>query len=88
MFLAFCTCGNPAKIKKDQSEIALMATDSVLTDPVIVAANRTGEYLPLLKGKKVGVVANQTSVIFKNTGYEVGGTKGKVQNTRREKDRE
>ncbi len=81
MFLAFCTCGNPAKIKKDQSEIALMATDSVLTDPVIVAANRTGEYLPLLKGKKVGVVANQTSVIFKNTGYEVGGTKGKVQNT-------
>ena len=34
--------------------------------PIIVGANRTELYLPLLKGKRVGVVANQTSVIFKN----------------------
>lgn len=33
--------------------------------PIIVAANQTQEYLPLLKGKRVGIVANQTSVIFK-----------------------
>ena len=32
---------------------------------IIVGANRTELYLPLLKGKRVGVVANQTSVIFK-----------------------
>ena len=32
---------------------------------VIVGANQTDKYLPLLNGKKVGVVANQTSVIFK-----------------------
>ncbi|MFK7834024.1 MAG: exo-beta-N-acetylmuramidase NamZ domain-containing protein, partial [Winogradskyella sp.] len=31
---------------------------------IIVGANRTKLYLPLLKGKRVGVVANQTSVIF------------------------
>ncbi|MFC0605953.1 exo-beta-N-acetylmuramidase NamZ family protein [Winogradskyella pulchriflava] len=31
---------------------------------IIVGANRTKEYLPLLRGKRVGVVANQTSVIF------------------------
>ncbi|MCG1034762.1 exo-beta-N-acetylmuramidase NamZ family protein [Polaribacter sargassicola] len=36
------------------------------TEPkIIVAANQTEKYLPMLKGKNVGVVANQTSVIFK-----------------------
>ena len=33
---------------------------------ITVGANKTEEYLPLLKDKKVAVVANQTSVIFKN----------------------
>lgn len=33
--------------------------------PLIVGANRTKRYLPLLKGKKIGVVSNQTTVIFK-----------------------
>jgi uncharacterized protein YbbC (DUF1343 family) len=32
---------------------------------IIVGANSTTEYLPLLKNKKVAIVANQTSVIFK-----------------------
>lgn len=32
---------------------------------IIVGANRTGQYLPMLKDKKIAVVANQTSVIFK-----------------------
>ncbi len=36
---------------------------------IVVAANRTSAYLPLLEGKKVGIVANQTSVIFKENGY-------------------
>lgn len=34
------------------------------TNPII-GANRTELYLPILKGKRVGIVANQTSVIFK-----------------------
>jgi len=33
---------------------------------IIVGANQTEAYLPLLKGKRVGIVANQTSVIFKD----------------------
>lgn len=33
---------------------------------ILVGANQTHLYLPLLKGKSVAVVANQTSVIFKN----------------------
>lgn len=37
---------------------------------IIVGANSTKEYLPLLKNKKVAIVANQTSVIFnKNKSY-------------------
>ncbi|WP_111684327.1 exo-beta-N-acetylmuramidase NamZ family protein [Winogradskyella tangerina] len=32
--------------------------------PIIVGANQTERYLPLLKAKRVGIVANQTSVIF------------------------
>jgi len=35
----------------------------VLTGQVITGAARTGEYLPLLYGKRVAVVANQTSII-------------------------
>ncbi|MDU8885382.1 DUF1343 domain-containing protein [Yeosuana sp. MJ-SS3] len=36
--------------------------------PVIVGANQTEKYLPFLNGKRVGIVANQTSVLFKNDG--------------------
>lgn len=36
---------------------------------IIVAANRTEAYFPLVKNKKIGVVANQTSVIYKEDGY-------------------
>ncbi|MEM1259720.1 MAG: DUF1343 domain-containing protein [Bacteroidota bacterium] len=36
------------------------------TEEIIIAANRTEHYVPSLKGKRVGIVANQTSVIFKN----------------------
>ncbi|WP_027138683.1 exo-beta-N-acetylmuramidase NamZ family protein [Gaetbulibacter saemankumensis] len=36
------------------------------TENIIVGANQTAAYMPLLKGKRIGIVANQTSVIFKN----------------------
>ncbi|MEM8509299.1 MAG: DUF1343 domain-containing protein [Bacteroidota bacterium] len=36
---------------------------------IVVGANRTASYIPLVKGKSVGIVANQTSVIFKENGY-------------------
>jgi len=49
-------------------EKQLLATPSDTT--IIVAANRTNTYVPLLLDKKVGVVANQTSVIFKGTSYQ------------------
>ncbi len=41
-----------------------LATRAEKTDAVVVGANRTGAYFPLLKGKEFALVANQTSVIF------------------------
>jgi uncharacterized protein YbbC (DUF1343 family) len=35
---------------------------------IVIGANQLDKYLPLIKGKKIGIVANQTSVIFKDTG--------------------
>ncbi|WP_299680942.1 DUF1343 domain-containing protein [uncultured Dokdonia sp.] len=37
--------------------------------PIIVGANRTKEYLPLLQNKKVGVVTNQSGLIFKTPNH-------------------
>ena len=39
-------------------------TNSINEKAIIVGANRTEIYLPILQGKRVGLVANQTSVIF------------------------
>lgn len=37
---------------------------------IVIGANQTNKYLPLLADKKIGIVGNQTSVIFKeNDGY-------------------
>jgi uncharacterized protein YbbC (DUF1343 family) len=64
-FLVFSSCGNTTKETKENITETSDSITAAETKPVIVAANRTASYLPLLKGKKVGVVANQTSVIFK-----------------------
>ncbi len=53
--------------KKTDTTAINVKSDSLLK--ISVAANRTTTYLPLLKDKSVGVVANQTSVIFKENGY-------------------
>ncbi|MGB7394502.1 MAG: DUF1343 domain-containing protein [Pricia sp.] len=70
LVLTCCACGNGSEKSGPEPKIALAERDSLVPKPVVVAANRTGEYLPLLQGKKVGVVANQTSVIFKGMDSE------------------
>ena len=68
------SCGKLFK-SEDQSTKYEVAVDSEIPSydsndkPIIVGANQTETYLPILKGKRVGMVANQTSVIFKNEGY-------------------
>ncbi|MEK6154514.1 DUF1343 domain-containing protein [Flavobacteriaceae bacterium 3-367] len=68
LVLLLFACANQAKKDTADTLEARMKTEQKTTPPIVVAANRTGYYLPLLKGKRVGVVANQTSVIFKNPG--------------------
>jgi len=68
--LILSSCGKKVQSVKKNIETAL-TKDIVIPKPkIIVAANRTNAYIPLLKDKKIAVVANQTSVIFKKTAKE------------------
>ncbi|MFG6686190.1 exo-beta-N-acetylmuramidase NamZ domain-containing protein [Mariniflexile sp. HNIBRBA6329] len=64
--LVMISCGNFYKEKTEdkRQETEEQKPNIQNLDP-IVGANQTDAYLSLLKGKRVGVVANQTSVIFK-----------------------
>lgn len=62
-------CGNPAKTTKQNAHNNTTAKTTSALDPITVAANRTAAYIPLLKGKNIAVVANQTSVIYKKEGH-------------------
>ncbi len=77
-FLFFCivliSCGSGAKLSSQTSSGGIQDTivsDKKIKDttkiaqPIIVGANQTEQYLPLLEGKKVAIVGNQTSVIFR-----------------------
>ncbi|SDQ50499.1 exo-beta-N-acetylmuramidase NamZ family protein [Flagellimonas zhangzhouensis] len=63
LFLIFSSC------KGQEKEDTSAELNSKPVPEIKVAANRTEAYLPLLKDKKVGIVANPTSVIFKEAGY-------------------
>ncbi|MFH6602188.1 exo-beta-N-acetylmuramidase NamZ domain-containing protein [Maribacter algicola] len=64
--LLVAACGNQPK--KPEIEIAGKEPEMQqhANKPIVVAANRTDQYIPLLNGKKIGVVANQTTVVFKS----------------------
>ncbi len=61
----FLSCGRSVQEKSISQD---RETTSTIKAP-ITAANQTEKYLNKLKGKRIGVVANQTSVIFKSDGY-------------------
>lgn len=73
--LVTISCGNFSKKKDDGfvAEEGIKNSENQNPKPnnqqptLIVGANQTDAYLPLLKGKRVGIVANQTSVVFKKT---------------------
>jgi uncharacterized protein YbbC (DUF1343 family) len=44
-------------------------SNSQVQPPVVVGAQQTEHYLPILKNKNIGIVANQTTVIFKEEGH-------------------
>ena len=68
LVIALASCGNAVKSKDNDLKIKNSRSDTkvsrLLDDKsIIIGANQTKSYLPVLKGKRVGVVANQTSVI-------------------------
>lgn len=58
LFSAFTSCARPAKEKGKSLESA---------SEIKTGADQTEKYLPLLNGKRIAVVANQTSVIGKTS---------------------
>ena len=64
--LVMSACGNTQKSSKNTEADKIGNTAIQEQKAIIVGANRTQAYLGFLKDKKVGIVANQTSVIFKN----------------------
>jgi len=58
------SCGS--NTKKDEAKNSASIKQVLETKSIIVGANQIDKYLPFLKDKKAGIVANQTSVIFKD----------------------
>ncbi len=79
LLTVFISCGSRTKVTSqilstDQSTLISeentieerSKSDSLdIIDPIIVGANQTELYLPILENKKVAIVGNQTSVIFR-----------------------
>jgi len=63
------SCQSQKKETQSATNTQIDEISSTQEKPIIVGANRLNSYLPLLKNKRIGVVANQTSVIFKENNY-------------------
>jgi len=61
--LILISCGSKSNT---QEQVENIETTAIENKTISVGANQLSEYLPLLNGKRVGIVANQSSVIFKN----------------------
>jgi len=68
--LIVISCGLKTKEDSAQNAEIITPTEDINRtkddNTIIVGANKTRDYLPLLKGKRVGIVGNQSSVIFKD----------------------
>ncbi|SFF74064.1 Uncharacterized conserved protein YbbC, DUF1343 family [Salegentibacter agarivorans] len=67
-FIGILSCGNQNKKEQSSEEIAINNQDETAVKDIILAANRTEAYLPLLDGKRVGIVGNQTSIMKNEAG--------------------
>jgi uncharacterized protein YbbC (DUF1343 family) len=67
----FCdvSCKQPTVKTSEKKEVETSNQEVKSEKPLRTAADRTAEYIPLLKGKKIAIVANQTSVIQKKSKY-------------------
>ena len=63
LVLIFLACGRLTDQKAGDNDPSESGQANTLSGKIITGAERTDLYLPLLAGKNVGVIANQTSVI-------------------------
>lgn len=63
--IALTSCGSANKSSKTTAAV-MNNVSSVQQATIIPAADQLSAYLPLLKGKKVGLMGNQTSVVGEN----------------------
>ena len=63
--LVLISCGNTTKTGDGRQMTEDPAPKTQDPTPVITGANQTNLYIPQLQGKRVGIVTNPTSVIFK-----------------------
>ena len=70
--LVMISCANLSKSEAENQTLEGDKQRNVAKHTSItVGANQTTSYLPLLKDKRVGIVANQTSVIFKDNNQQI-----------------
>jgi uncharacterized protein YbbC (DUF1343 family) len=80
--LVLISCGSKANSEAGSSNLEVNSKNEMLLQAqkdikqqidkeLIIGANQTEAYLPLLNGKRIGIVANQTSVIFKGNTNEI-----------------
>ncbi len=74
--LILSACGNQGGKDAEKSELSLVVDVPEKNAAVIVGANKVEAYLPVLQGRKIAVVANQTSVIFRDAANDSSGTPG------------
>ncbi|TWR27736.1 DUF1343 domain-containing protein [Mucilaginibacter achroorhodeus] len=60
-----CSCDDFAQVKNTPGKSEATSVKKI-TYPILPAADRTELYLPYLKGRKVGMLINQTSIIGSN----------------------
>lgn len=61
--VAFVSCGNSLKSMRVNKKAENSITGHVSNQDVVPGADQLTLYLPLLKGKKVGIMGNQTSIV-------------------------
>lgn len=61
LFFSFISCGN--NTQKTSNNVLTKNSTPIIVE-IEIGAQQISTYLPLLKGKKIAIVANQTSVIF------------------------
>ncbi|XMO85560.1 DUF1343 domain-containing protein [Algibacter sp. AS12] len=69
LVLVMISCGSKSKGDVSISQVKINNPEEEFTKveidtSIVLGVNQTNVYLPLLKGKRVGIVANQTSVFF------------------------